>query len=113
MRALTPVIPMKSMRLLLFSLLIGLLFPSGEPHLAGHVTLFPESALREDRGTGQANKTNGDLHINNNVSERTLKLIGVGRLNWLFVGSDNGGRTAAVLFSFTATCKQLGIDSFA
>jgi hypothetical protein len=28
------------------------------------------------------------------------------------VGSDNGGRTAAVLFSFTATCKQLGIDAF-
>jgi transposase len=54
----------------------------------------------------------GDLHIDNNVSERTLKLIGVGRLNWLFVGSDNGGRTAAVLFSFTATCKQLGIDAF-
>jgi transposase len=57
--------------------------------------------------------TDGDLHIDNNVSERTLKLIGVGRLNWLFVGSDNGGRTAAVLFSLTATCKQLGIDSFA
>jgi transposase len=34
-------------------------------------------------------------------------------LNWLFVGSDNGGRTASVLFSFTATCKYLGIDSFA
>ena len=57
--------------------------------------------------------TDGDLHIDNNVSERTLKLIGIGRLNWLFVGGDNGGRTAAVLFSFTATCKQLGIDSFA
>jgi transposase len=57
--------------------------------------------------------TDGDLHIDNNVSERTLKLIGIGRLNWLFVGGDNGGRTASVLFSFTATCKQLGIDSFA
>jgi transposase len=57
--------------------------------------------------------TDGDLHIDNNVSERTLKLIGIGRLNWLFVGGDNGGRTAAVLFSFTATCKHLGIDSFA
>jgi len=30
--------------------------------------------------------SDGDLHIDNNVSERTLKLIGVGRLNWLFVG---------------------------
>jgi transposase len=57
--------------------------------------------------------TDGDLHIDNNISERTLKLIGMGRANWLFVGSDQGGKTAAVLFSFTATCKCLGIDSFA
>jgi transposase len=57
--------------------------------------------------------TDGDLHIDNNLSERTLKLIGIGRLNWLFVGSDKGGRTAAVLYSFTATCKLLSIDSFA
>jgi transposase len=55
----------------------------------------------------------GDLHIDNNISERTLKLIGIGRGNWLFVGSDAGGKTAAVLFSFTATCKHLGIDAFA
>jgi transposase len=57
--------------------------------------------------------TDGDLHIDNNISERTLKLIGIGRANWLFVGSDQGGKTAAVLFSFTATCKHLGIDTFA
>jgi transposase len=57
--------------------------------------------------------TDGDLSIDNNLSERTLKLIGMGRLNWLFLGSDKGGRTAAVLYSFTATCKLLGIDSFA
>jgi hypothetical protein len=57
--------------------------------------------------------TDGDLHIDNNISERTLKLVGIGRNNWLFVGSDAGGKTAAVLFSFTATCKHLGIDTFA
>jgi transposase len=57
--------------------------------------------------------TDGDLHIDNNISERTLKLIGIGRVNWLFLGSDAGGRTAAVLFSFTATCKHLGINTFA
>jgi len=57
--------------------------------------------------------TDGDLHIDNNVSERTLKLIGLGRDNWLFLGSDQGGQTAAVLFSFTATCKLLSIDTFA
>ena len=57
--------------------------------------------------------TDGDLHIDNNISERTLKLIGMGRINWLFLGSDNGGKTAAVLFSITATCKHLDIDTFA
>jgi transposase len=57
--------------------------------------------------------TDGDLHIDNNISERTLKLIGLGRSNWLFLGSDNGGKTAAVWFSFTATCKHLDIDAFA
>jgi transposase len=57
--------------------------------------------------------TDGDLHIDNNVSERTLKLIGMGRINWLFLGSDQGGHTAAVLFSFTASCKHLGLDTFA
>ena len=57
--------------------------------------------------------TDGELHIDNNVSERTLKLIGMGRINWLFLGSDKGGATAAVLFSFTATCKHLRVDTFA
>jgi transposase len=56
--------------------------------------------------------TDGDLAIDNNLSERTLKLIGMGRVNWLFLGSDKGGQTAAVHFSFTATCKHLGIDTF-
>lgn len=56
--------------------------------------------------------TDGDLDIDNNISERTLKLIGMGRTNWLFVGSDAGGKTAAVLFSFTAACKLLGINTF-
>jgi transposase len=56
--------------------------------------------------------TDGDLHIDNNVSERMLKLIGMGRTNWLFLGSDAGGETAATLFSFTATCKHLNIDTF-
>ena len=36
-----------------------------------------------------------------------------GRVHWLFAGSDNGGRTAAVLFSFTATCRLLDLDPFA
>jgi transposase len=56
--------------------------------------------------------TDGDLHIDNNISERTLKLIGMGRVNWLFLGSDKGGWTAAILYSFTATCKHLSINTY-
>jgi transposase len=37
----------------------------------------------------------------------------VGRRNWTFFGSDNGGRTAAVLSSLIATSKRHHIDPFA
>jgi transposase len=43
----------------------------------------------------------------------SLRGIAVGRKNWMFFGSDNGGRTAAILTSFTATCKSLNVDPFA
>jgi len=33
--------------------------------------------------------------------------------NWLFAGSDEGGKTAATLMSLCTTCKDLGIDAFA
>lgn len=55
----------------------------------------------------------GDLEIDNNGAERSLRGVAVGRKNWLFFGSDNGGRTGAVLTSLIATCKRLGVDSFA
>jgi transposase len=55
----------------------------------------------------------GFLSIDNNVAEREMKRIAIGRKNWLFVGSDQGGRTAAVLFSFTSTCQRLGMDPWA
>jgi transposase len=56
--------------------------------------------------------SDGRLDIDNNVSEQTLRFITIGRNNWLFYGSDAGGRTAAVLVTFTATCKHLGIEPF-
>jgi hypothetical protein len=55
----------------------------------------------------------GDLEIDNNGAERSLRGVAVGRKNWTFLGSDNGGRTAAVLTSLIATCKRLGVDPFA
>jgi transposase len=55
----------------------------------------------------------GFLSIDNNVAEREMKRIAIGRKNWLFVGSEKGGHTAAVLFSFTSTCHRLGVEPWA
>lgn len=55
----------------------------------------------------------GRLSIDNNLSERTLRLIAVGRNNWKFVGSVEAGERAAVLYTMTGTCRHLGIDAFA
>ena len=54
----------------------------------------------------------GYLAIDNNLSERTLRAIAVGRGNWGVMGSEQGGRTAAVLYTLVGTCKHLGIDPF-
>jgi transposase len=55
----------------------------------------------------------GYLAIDNNLSERTLRAVALGRNNWGVLGSAAGGQTAAVLYSVVGTCKHLGIDPFA
>ena len=55
----------------------------------------------------------GFLAIDNNLSERILRAIALGRNAWGVIGSEVGGQTAAVLYSVTGTCKHLGIDPFA
>jgi transposase len=57
--------------------------------------------------------TNGFLDIDNNVAERTLRHIAVGRKNWLFAGSARGAQTAAALFTITSSCHRHKIDVFA
>jgi transposase len=55
----------------------------------------------------------GDLEIDNGATERALRGVAVGRNNWMFFGSDQGGKTAAVLRSFVASCQRVGVDPFA
>jgi transposase len=55
----------------------------------------------------------GYLAIDNNLSERTLRAIALGRNNWGVIGSEKGGKTAAALYTIVGTCKHLGIDPFA
>lgn len=54
--------------------------------------------------------TDGNIPIDNNRTERTLRDQAVGRKNWLFLGSDNGGKTAAVLYSLVASAKRHHLD---
>ena len=53
------------------------------------------------------------LEIDNNVSERTLRICAIGRKNWIFLGSDRGGETAATCFSILANAKRYRIEPFA
>jgi len=55
----------------------------------------------------------GLLSIDNNLAERVLRMVAIGRKNWLFVGHDNGGRRAATIYSLVASCKLCQIDPFA
>jgi transposase len=54
----------------------------------------------------------GYLCIDNNLSERSLRAVALGRNNWGVIGSEAGGQTAAVLYTVVGTCKHLGIDPF-
>jgi transposase len=55
----------------------------------------------------------GDLEIDNTGTERRIRGVAVGRGNWMFLGSDGGGRTAAVLRSFIASCQRVNVEPFA
>ncbi len=57
--------------------------------------------------------TDGRLAIDNNASENALRRVAIGRKNWLFAGSDNGGHTAATLFSLIATCQRHKVEPMA
>ena len=52
------------------------------------------------------------LDIDNNISERTLRMVVIGRKNYLFAGSEAGAERAAIIYSLVASCKLNGIDPF-
>jgi hypothetical protein len=55
----------------------------------------------------------GELGIDNHLAERMLRAHALGREDYTFLGSDCGGRTAAVLYTMTGSCKHHDIDAFA
>jgi transposase len=52
------------------------------------------------------------LEIDNNLSERLLRMVVIGRKNYLFAGSEAGAGRAAIIYSLVAGCKLNGIDPF-
>ncbi|MFN2428099.1 MAG: IS66 family transposase [Candidatus Binatia bacterium] len=51
-----------------------------------------------------------EAEVDNNSCEQTMRVPVLGRKNWLFAGSLEGGRRGAVLFSLVVTCRRLGVD---
>jgi transposase len=54
----------------------------------------------------------GTLAIDNNEVERTVRGAAIGRKNWLFMGSEGGGETAAIHFSIVESCKANGVNPY-
>src|SRR5204862_5826153 len=54
--------------------------------------------------------SDGNLEIDNNAAERALRAIALGRKNYLFAGSDDGGKRAAAIYSLIGTAKLNGMD---
>lgn len=86
----------------------------------GSGQVLPKSALGQALGYALNNwealcryLEQGYLAIDNNLSERTLRVVALGRNNWGVIGSAAGGKTAAVLYTVVQTCKHLGIDPLA
>jgi transposase len=89
-----------------------------------------ESWLREQRGQVSKNSETGKaidyslkrwtalsrflddgrLCMSNNAAERELRAVAVGRRNWTFAGSDEGGRRAAAIYTLIATAKLNDVD---
>lgn len=49
-------------------------------------------------------------HLDNNVSERAVRPLAIGRKNWLFLGNEDGGEAAAIILSLIQTCRALNIN---
>ncbi|MBD0295237.1 MAG: IS66 family transposase, partial [Flavisolibacter sp.] len=56
--------------------------------------------------------TNGMLQIDNNPIENQIRLVAVGRKNYLFAGSHEAAQRSAMLYSLLGTCKLHGINPF-
>ncbi|MDP3961713.1 MAG: IS66 family transposase [Pseudorhodobacter sp.] len=53
---------------------------------------------------------NGQLELDNNICERSIRPVTLGRKNYLFMGSKGGGKAAAIAYSLIETCRMNSVD---
>ena len=106
-----------ALRLKESTVILGKIKMKLEEHLPGHL---PQSPMRQaiNYTLGLWKELNvylqdGRLPIDNNLAENAIRGIALGRKNWLFVGSEKGGHTAAVLMTIVATCRKNNINTWA
>ena len=80
-------------------------------------TILPKSKFRDALGyfLGLAPHLKNYLkhpyaRLDNNVAERAIRPLAIGRKNWLFVGNEEGGEASAVILSLVQTCRGLSIN---
>ena len=78
---------------------------SGKPPLAGAIRYalgrIPKARPYLD---------NGHLELDNNTAERRMKPVAIGRKNWMFAGSEGGGKAMAIAFTLIETAKLNNVD---
>ena len=52
----------------------------------------------------------GFLELDNNSAERSVRCVALGRKNYLFMGSEGGGKSAAIIYTLIETAKLNGVD---
>ena len=57
--------------------------------------------------------TNGRVEIDNNLVENTIRPVALGRKNYLFAGSHDGAKRAAIIYTLVAMAKRHGVEPFA
>ena len=85
-----------------------------------HRTALPKSPLGQAVGyawnqwpSRERYRTEARFGSDNNVAERAVRPLAIGRKNWLFIGGDGGLPTARVLLSLCASAKRHGLNPWA
>ena len=76
----------------------------------GEVPHGPGDRLLAEQLDGAHFVDDGRIEAHNNAAERALRGVAIGRKNFLHLGSDAGGRSAAVIYTLIGTARLNGMD---